>query len=643
MSASDATARRLGTLAAVAAAALAASVALHPVLEPDLFWHLASGRWILQHRAIPRVDVFSYPTMGREWVNLQWLFDVLAARAWVWGGPDALVLGKAAALAGVAALLVAAGRAAGAGPAAACFAAGLAVLAGAERTTERPEIVTYVALATLSWVIERARRGGGRRALAAMPVLVAVWINLHSLAFLGAAALLLHAVLAASEARLPERWRSAPPSPHLARDLTLAGLASAIALLANPWGVRAWTFPLTLFRRIGTGPDVFGRILEFVSPLRDPGDPALRFFWVLVAVTVACSLARPTRPALARFGGVLPFLALALLARRNAPLFAIAAAAPLAASVSEIARSVAARLGEASERRLAIASAVGVPMIVLGVAIAVLRGASPGLLGLPRERGLGVEAGIFPEECLAALDRLGLEGRLFHDLDFGGYVAWRDPGRATFIDGRLEVAGPDRLARFIEAHESPAAWERLRAQWDVNILLLEHASRGSAAFLRGLLASGEWTPVCLSPEAVLLVSRARFQIPAAEERPAPGAWAAWLGESHGAAPAAGDALAPLARPLDRWLRVDPAPSAVRRAVRYANLCMTLGRIAPAREGYEAVLARAPADPEALFNLGLCAMHEGRAADAHRIWEDALPRVDAASRDLFRRALAQSKP
>jgi tetratricopeptide (TPR) repeat protein len=263
------------------------------------------------------------------------------------------------------------------------------------------------------------------------------------------------------------------------------------------------------------------------------------------------------------------------------------------------------------------------------------------LLGLPRERGLGVQAGIFPEEALAALDPRGPGGRLFHDLDFGGYIEWRDPARKTFLDGRLEVAGPERLAQFIDAHESETAWDQLVSRWDFDALLLEHSSRGSAALLRHVLESGAWTPVCFSPEAVLLLARSRADRPAPEVRPPPGAWTKWLRETRGPAPGAGTALASLTHRLDRALRETPSPSAVRRAVRYANLAMTLGRIDVAREGYEAVLARQRNDPEALFNLGLCAMHEGNAAEARRIWQDALPRVDAGSRALFRRALEAS--
>jgi len=614
-------------LAACSAALLAAAVALHPVLEPDLWWHLASGRWILEHREIPRADVFTYSMPGRAWVNLQWLFDVGAARLWAWGGPDALVLAKAAALAGVAALGVAAASAAGAGPGAAAVAAGLAVLASAERTTERPEIATYLALASLVLLVERARRGAPRRELALAPAIVAVWINVHSLAFLGPVLLLLHAAVAA----VP------PPgaTPGRARALAAAGAAAALALLANPWGIAAWTFPWTLLRRIGAGPDVFHRILEFAPPSTEPGDPALRFFWILLGVTALSFALRAPRVPWRRAAALAPFLALALMARRNVPLFAIVVVPVLAENLG----AAASRLAGGSPRAARAASRAA-PFALLGLAAAVLGGASGTLLGLPRERGLGVMPGLFPEDALAAADRLGLHGRLFHDLDFGGYVAWRSPERKTFIDGRLEVVGPEDLARFVAAHESPAAWERLDAVWRFDLLLLEHSARGSAALLRALLAGGAWAPVHESAEAVLLASRGiAADLDLRARSPAP-AWEELLAARRGPAPGAGEALAFVARPLDDLLRPRPAPSAVRRAARFANLQLTLDRVATAREGYDAILRVAPADPEALFNRGLCALREGRPAEAKARWEAALPRVGVAHREPFLRGLEQ---
>jgi len=615
---------------ATVAAFLAAVVALHPVLSPDLWWHLASGRWILEHHAVPRTDVLTYTMTGSEWVNLQWLTDVALVTLWRWAGPGALVLAKAACLAATAGILVATCRAAGSGAAAAGAATILAVLAGAERTMVRPEILTGLALASVLWIVARAR-DGHRLPLLLLPPLVLVWANLHALAFLGPLTVLLHAGLAFVDRRLPEAWRDRPVPPRAARDLLLAGVASAVALLGNPWGWKAWTFPLTLLERIRGDVDVFSRILEFARPLDAPGDPALRFAWILAAALALSFLATARRFAPTRLLAVLPFIALALLARRNVPLFALAAAPVLATNLERL-----------RERLPRIPRPVGwiVPAAGVALAVTVLAGASPRLLGLYRDRGLFVAPGLFPERSLAVLDRSGVDGPLFNDLDFGGFLVWRDPARGSFIDGRLEVAGPDRLASFIEAHEDPAAWERLLATWDFRALLLDHSSRGNAAFLLALLRDGRWSLLDASPEAVVLVADGWAPPPPTAPRPAPEDWDAVLAADRGPEPGAGHALAPVLEPLHRLVSPHPPAAAVRSAVRWANLCVTLGWLGEARTGYGKVLEVAPNDPETWFQLGVCDYRQGRRDRARERWEQALrlPGIDRQSREIIRDAL-----
>jgi hypothetical protein len=620
---------------AAAACLLAAACALHPISAPDLWWHLASGRWIVAHGEVPRHDVLSYTTSTHQWINLQWLTDVGLVRLWEWAGPGALVLAIVGCVIVMAAALLLAGRAAGAGPAVAGGCASLALLACAERMEVRPEVLSWTGLALTLLAVRRAR-SGDRRLLFAVPPLLLLWANAHSLAFLGAGVVLLHAALDALEVRLPERLRDSAASPGNARALLLAGAAGTLALLANPYGWRALQFPRTLFERIRGDVEIFSRILEFARPLDSPGDPALRVAWVLAATLALSFAALLPRFPLTRLLGVAPFLLLAWLARRNIPLLAVAAAPVLAANLAEAARRFRLPRPAAAGWSTALATVV--------LAAALLSGGHPALLGLYRDPGLLVEPGLFPEESLAELDRLGVSGPVFHDLDFGGYLAWREPSRPSFIDGRLEVAGAEWLETYVRAHEDPAVWERVLARWQPRALLLQHTARGNAAFLGVHLRDRRWTLAHVSPEAVLFVERALGPSPP-DIRPRDSTWARTLAEDRGPAPGAGNALAFLVEPLHRALTRDPGMARVRRAVRYANVCVTLGWLAEARAGYERVLQAAPEDPEAHFQLGVCDVRDGRPEAARARWERTLrlPRLDRESRDLLRRALEELGP
>jgi len=50
--------------------------------DGDVSWHIATGQWILDHRAIPHTDPFSFTWVGKPWVPIEWLAEVIYASAY---------------------------------------------------------------------------------------------------------------------------------------------------------------------------------------------------------------------------------------------------------------------------------------------------------------------------------------------------------------------------------------------------------------------------------------------------------------------------------------------------------------------------------------------------------------------------------
>jgi hypothetical protein len=51
--------------------------ALAPIRSYDFFWHLATGRWITEHQALPLTDPFAVASDRVPWINGEWLFEVV--------------------------------------------------------------------------------------------------------------------------------------------------------------------------------------------------------------------------------------------------------------------------------------------------------------------------------------------------------------------------------------------------------------------------------------------------------------------------------------------------------------------------------------------------------------------------------------
>src|SRR5499426_993795 len=52
-------------------------LAIVPVVDPDIWWHLRTGQWIANHAQVPATDSFSAYGSGKPWVAYSWLFEIL--------------------------------------------------------------------------------------------------------------------------------------------------------------------------------------------------------------------------------------------------------------------------------------------------------------------------------------------------------------------------------------------------------------------------------------------------------------------------------------------------------------------------------------------------------------------------------------
>src|ERR1700677_4535474 len=61
-------------------------------VDPDLWWHLRTGQWILDTGHVPHSDPFSFTRTGQVWVAHEWLSEVLFYELWKHGGAAALIV-----------------------------------------------------------------------------------------------------------------------------------------------------------------------------------------------------------------------------------------------------------------------------------------------------------------------------------------------------------------------------------------------------------------------------------------------------------------------------------------------------------------------------------------------------------------------
>jgi hypothetical protein len=118
---------------------------IRPVSDPDAWWHLRTGSYLLSHWRFDGPDPW-VPFSSHHFVLTQWLPEIVAQKAYeVFGLPAVAWLRCAAMLALISALVWAARQAADAVPAVIAALAGLIGTGGS--LSERPQLVSLVLLA----------------------------------------------------------------------------------------------------------------------------------------------------------------------------------------------------------------------------------------------------------------------------------------------------------------------------------------------------------------------------------------------------------------------------------------------------------------------------------------------------------------
>lgn len=480
-----------GLLGALAILVGAASQ-FHPDVDgSDLWWHLASGRYISQQHEIPLNDPFSHTANGQPWTNHSWLWGWIFWIAYANGADLTAWLNFALLLATFALVAWRARRASHSR-----WAAGAATWLAAATChwflDVRPHIVTLLftslLLATLHW----------RRAPWLWPPLVALWANLHGGFVFGLGLLGLHLLLESVDAA-----RRARPLPR-AGWIGLVGAALAAGL--NPWGFAIYGVALEPL-----APETpFRNLIEWsaFAPSLDPTSYTGRFGWMAILALAGIARARRTPFAIA-LAAVTAIMAIS--ARRFVPLFAICAAPLVAQGIAaawDVARRRLPRISGARRGPAASAAAL---------LVAALLWTDVRFLPRPLQRWTGGES--YPSGAAAYLASMrNPPRRLFNEYDWGGYIALQVPGVRVFIDGRAGTVYGDHLALdFGTLVNAAPGWRQKLEIYGIDAVLVRTESRLHTA-LRAQRPA--WRVAYIDPRGVLLfppASRKRPELPAASQ------------------------------------------------------------------------------------------------------------------------------
>jgi len=459
--------------------------------DPDFWWHIETGSWIINHGALPSHELFTYTASNRAWADQEWGSEVLGDLIFRAGGFLAFSLAYTAvtwigfwfiwrriAIERVPALI-----------AGACLV--LAAAAGVEVWGPRSQMISFAfTCLTLYWVETYLRDRS--RAVYLMPLVMVVWANLHGGFVYGLAVL---GLAAFAETVL---WVTSPEDPaHRRRSLRLWAVlvASGIAGLINPLTIRAYLAAIET--------QTSGVQQSFIAEWHSPSFHSLGELFLelmLLAVVFAMAWRRPRLwDALLTVVGIYA----ALSAVRNAPLAAAALTPMLAWAFAGFweRHQWQERVSAWIQRRrsdLMVLATLGAFLVAVGTAGFAANTLSSQTASTDANFPVGAAT------WLASHPTVGT--RMFNAYDWGGYLIYRfypDPSRAVFIYGEATELGNQLLQDVSDVENSETDWQHILDEYGVNYVV----ERTDSALSMALSVDPQWKQVYRDSFAVIFVKQ----------------------------------------------------------------------------------------------------------------------------------------
>ncbi|CAM5448783.1 Glycosyltransferase RgtA/B/C/D-like domain-containing protein OS=Afipia felis OX=1035 GN=NCTC12722_03049 PE=4 SV=1 [Afipia felis] len=374
--------------------------------DADTYWQIEVGQWMLDHRAWPHTDIYSFTKFGEPWISTSWLAQVIFAASYNvagWAGP---VWISAFAIAAAYALFVHL-LCKWLAPRHAVLIALAAVLMSMAHFLARPHVLVLPVM--LAWADGLATAADARRvpSWALLPLIV-LWANLHGGFVFGAALVAPFALVAVWEAE-------ANAQRGLLTGWFVFGLAALAAACLTPYG---WNSILAARNILELG-DAMPLIPEWL-----PANFARpEFFEIAVMVCIGGLLVRGLTLSWPRMLLVLGLLFMALSHNRSIEIFALLAPLVIAKPLIEQWR-----LAPVERQTRAGWAGIAALVAVTGAASVAIATAHP---SMPRDA-------ITPVAAVEAL-KTHHPRRIFNTAGFGGYLITQQI--PVFIDGRAELYG----------------------------------------------------------------------------------------------------------------------------------------------------------------------------------------------------------
>lgn len=494
-------------------------VTIGPVLDSDLGWHLATGRFIWLTNSIPRKDLFSFSMPDYPYVYHSWLTEVIIFVVHSHFGMWGVTLFYSVVIALGFWFLVKTSQLKLDNPL-----WSLSILFfiqyGLVVINYRTQVFTFLGLTILCYFFTKLKPGDlefpqslislnkkfswisflqwlRKTKLWLIPLLFLFWVNLHGGFFVGL--LMLSLLMGLKIFQIKVNFPSFLYLKQLMLYFTFILFLSVLASLINPYGVKVFLQVIAM----GTNSTILRYSYDWAPMFAS--FPIADFLWysllttMLVVVTCIFAVGDKSTKIL-----LILFFVLSLTSRRYLlPLFVV-----LMPHIILLLELLLTTLFQkrASLQQLPLYVAIGIVFILLmertvinwtKTKCAYASEECYAAISYPRN---------YPFQAVTFMENKGIPNRILNDANWGGYLIWNFPEHKFFIDGRMDnffIDGRSFLEDYIILMKAQSGWEVLMEKYKIDAIL----APPSWPLVQVLRDKSEWEVIFEDEVSVLMILR----------------------------------------------------------------------------------------------------------------------------------------
>ncbi|RPI18777.1 MAG: hypothetical protein EHM58_03975 [Ignavibacteriae bacterium] len=410
--------------------------------DDDFFWHLATGRYIVQNQVVPNTDIFGYATAGVEWIPFEWGWDVITYGLYNIGGYNAILLFRSIIFSLIFFIYYLLLKKFKVNSVISYILFFILLIAIMDRLSPRPHILTYLFFVILLYIITSFKyidREKYFKWLYFLPLIFLIWGNVHMGVLAGGLLLFIYTVSEVLIFLYPQRF-SSPEIKPLTREqiqrLLLISVASALVLLINPHGLQTYLYAYGHTKM---------KLLETINEWRNPFSGGMDFGFIVtfykillfsgIIILIYSIKKKDIFFALTYIG----FAIYSVRAIRLTVDYEIIIIFFLAVSINYYFQKWA-NTGKGNNILQFFLYNNGVKAVLIALFVYIT-------FNIPNEGvyqwlkyyripGFGVNSDFIPVQLFDFMKEANISGKPFNHFGTGGYLVWNFPNEKNFIDSR---------------------------------------------------------------------------------------------------------------------------------------------------------------------------------------------------------------